>query len=78
MATKHSQLRLRLAEAEAAERKLDALAQLQQRLADFDVVLSRGALPGRPVCAASALTFSHRLEHCAKEMLPGGVLKSRC
>ena len=42
LAAEHGQLGARLAEAEAAERKLDALAQLQQRLADFDLLLSRG------------------------------------
>ena len=43
LATEHGRLSACLAEAEVAERKLDALAQLQQRLADFDVLLSRGA-----------------------------------
>ena len=43
LAAQYSELRTRLAEAEAAEKKLNALAQLQQRLADFDVLLSRGA-----------------------------------
>ena len=42
LAAEHSQLSARLAEAEAAERKLDALAQLQQRLADFDLLMSTG------------------------------------
>ena len=58
MATEHSQLSARLTEAEAAERKLDALAQLQQRLADFDVLLSRGAPPDRPVCCSICLSLS--------------------
>ena len=44
LAAEHGQLSARLVEAEAAERKLDALAQLQQRLADFDLLLSRGEL----------------------------------
>ena len=43
LAAQYSKLRTRLAEAEAAEKKLNALAQLQQRLADFDVLLSSGA-----------------------------------
>ena len=42
LAAEHSQLSARLVDAEAAERKLDELAQLQQRLADFDLLLSRG------------------------------------
>ena len=42
LAAEHGQLSARLAEAEAAERKLDALAQLQQRLADFDLLMSTG------------------------------------
>lgn len=42
LAAEHGQLSAHLAEAEAAEKKLDVLAQLQQRLADFDVLLSSG------------------------------------
>ena len=42
LAVEHGQLSARLAEAEAAEQKLAALAQLQQRLSDFDVLLSGG------------------------------------
>ena len=46
LAAEHGQLGARLAEAGAAERKLDALARLQQRLADFGVLLSSGTLSG--------------------------------
>ena len=42
LAAEHGQLSARLAEAKAAEQKLAALAQLQQRLSDFDVLLSGG------------------------------------
>ena len=48
LAAEHGQLGARLAEAEAAERKLDALAQLQKRLAGFDALLRRGALSAWP------------------------------
>ena len=46
LAAEHGQLSARLAEAEAAERKLGALAQLQQRLADFDLLMSTGKARG--------------------------------
>jgi hypothetical protein len=42
LAAEHGHLSARLAEAKAAEQKLAALAQLQQRLSDFDVLLSGG------------------------------------
>ena len=42
LAAEHGQLSARLAEAKATEQKLAALAQLQQRLSDFDVLLSGG------------------------------------
>ena len=57
LATEHGQLCARLAEAEAAERKLDALAQLQQRLADFGVLLSRGTL-------SKSASLWQQLHHC--------------
>ena len=46
LAVEHGQLSARLAEAETAERKLDALAKLQQRLADFDLLMSTGKARG--------------------------------
>jgi len=57
LAAQYSELRTRLAEAEAAEKKLNALAQLQQRLADFDILLSRGA-HSKPVAPA----LLHRIQ----------------
>ena len=62
LAAEHGQLGARLAEAEAAERKLDALAQLQKRLAKFDALLSRGALPAWPAsdCICQCLSTLHQ------------------
>ncbi len=58
LASEHGQLSACLAEAEAAERKLDALTQLQQRLADFDILLSRGMLSQwRPLAASSFVLY---------------------